>query len=162
MLAGERPAVHPAEQCKHALDVTLLVRDGTEQGLVTLVGDALAAVDRRNLEHHGCPLALQLGQQVVDQVAIHRLAIDVLPARVGRADTYAFGRHQQYTVANAQESAALPDELRQAGVTARLAVDLLVDLVHQLEFFLDVLAVCDSLLQAVIDPQRFCNDRHGR
>ena len=154
--------VYATEQREHTLDVAMLIRNGTEQGLVPLVGRRFAALDRGNLEYHGLPLAFQPRQHVVDQVAIERLAFDVLPAGVGRTDANSFRRHQQHAVGNTEEAPALAYELRKAGVTARLAVNLLVDFVDQLEFFFHILAVLTGVLQLEIDAEAFADHRHRR
>ncbi len=158
----ERLVADATEQREHTFDIALLVHDGTEQRLVTQVGDRLSALDRGNLEDGGRPLALEPGQHLIDQVAIQHPAIDVFPARMGRTDANALRGHQQDAVGDAEEAAALADELRQARVAARLTVDLLVDLVDELEFFLHVPGLGASVLQLVVDAQALGDDRHSR
>ena len=81
---------------------------------------------------------------------------------MSRADADALGRHEQDAIGDTEKSAALSDELRQAGVTARLAVDFFVDFVNQLQFSFDVFAVLERLPQFVIDTQAFADNGYRR
>ncbi len=56
----------------------------------------------------------------------------------------------------------MPYELREAGVAARLAVDLLIYLVDQLEFFFHIPAVLARVPQLPIDADAFADNRHRR
>ena len=76
-------------------------------------------------------MALQLRQHMFEQVSIQDLAVDVFPAGMRCTHANAFTWNQQYAVGNAEEPAALANELGKPRMAARHAMNFLVNLVDQ-------------------------------
>ena len=74
----------------------------------------------------------------------------------------ALTRIQQHAVGDAEEASALADQLREARVAARRAVDFLVDLVDQGELFFDVVPARLGQLQLATNHETLANHLDGR
>ncbi len=106
-------------------------------------------------------LPFQFRQQLVDQVSIEHFPVDVLPARMGRADANTLRRNQQHAVADAEVAPALPDQLRKIGMALRSTMNFFVDFVNELELFSDSIARSSIEASSLVDAQALADQLDG-
>ena len=153
--------IHAAKLRKKTLQVSGLVRQRANQCLIALIGDC-GSLDSRHFEYDRRALAVDFWQQLFDQVSVQHLAVDVFPARMCCTHPDSLGRNQQNAVRNIQEAAALTNELCQACMASRHAMNFLVDFVNEFQFLLDSRKVFVIALNLVVQVQCFADHIDGR